>query len=99
MPRFHVTFDIVTPESAARGDAARMGFVSATGGHQKRPIDLSLREAVRLMGCTEDSGSWFTETDGRRNHSTGAEERRALHPPRTISPGSYARLKRLLRAL
>lgn len=34
----------------------------------------------------------------RRDYGTGAEDLRALHPPRGITPSSYARISRLLRA-
>lgn len=98
MPRFHVTYEVVTYESAENGEAEERGFCSPGGWHHDDAAPLSLRDAVSLVGCVEDSGSWFTETDGRTNYRTGAVETRSLHPPRNITAASYARLARLLRA-
>lgn len=61
--RFHVTYEIVTPESADHGDVAENGFVDAQGTqHAMAPdlcgpaaaawmsqFDLSLREAMNLF--------------------------------------------------
>lgn len=100
--RFTVTYDIVTSESAEDGDVAEAGFVCPGGwrfgADEDADVAVTLRDALRLVGCVEDSGTWFTETDGREDYRTGAVERRALHPPRNITPSSYARIARLLRA-
>lgn len=102
-PAFRVTYEIVTPESAAHGDSAENGFLDARGnrvaaliGRETPGVDMSLREALALCSPQEDSGSWFSEVDGRQNYTTGAEERRALHPPRNITGPSYGRLARLI---
>lgn len=98
MVKFYVTYEIVTEESAEHGDCAERGFV--TPGQWKGPEAeaMTLREAVNLIGCTENSGRWFTETDGRQDYITGACESRSLHPPENITPASYDRLARLLNA-
>lgn len=103
MTKFRVTYDIVTPESAEDGDFAEIGFVLPGSWHvsvaDTADVEMDLRSALDLIGCVEDSGSWFTETDdGRVNYQTGAVERRSLHPPRNITASSYDRLKRLLNA-
>lgn len=107
MTRFRVTYDIVTPESAEHGDIAEGGFMLPGGwrvppliGKPTPGVEMSLREAVDLVsaGCMEDSGSWFTEIDGRPDYRTGEEERRAFHPPDNCTAASYARLARLLGA-
>lgn len=60
---------------------------------------MSLREAVNLAGGGfEDSGSWFTCTSSETNYRTGAETRYAIHPPETITPASYRRVARILKA-
>ena len=101
--RFHVTYGIVTPESAEVGDYAEHGFLDSHGFHDS--IDrvgdsaeyaMTLREAVNLVGCCGDSGSWFDEFDSRMDYQTGAEESRSIHPPRNITPSSYGRLAALL---
>jgi hypothetical protein len=104
-PAFRVTYDIVTPESAAHGDIESAGFLDANGDpaamlNTSRPPAMRLRQAVALMGgAIEDSGHWFSEADGRPDYYSGAEERRALHPPRNITAASYGRLARLLGVL
>jgi hypothetical protein len=98
MKAFRVTYEIIAPESAEHGDAAERGYVSPGDWHHDDESAMSLREAVNLVGCLEDSGSWFSETDGRDDYRTGAHERRDLHPPHNITPASYSRLKRLLKA-
>jgi hypothetical protein len=107
--RFRVTFDVVTPESAEQGDTERNGFLDAQGNEFAQqdfpewqawqafePPQMSLREAVNLCGSLENSGTWFTECDGSQNYHNGEETRRSIHPPRDISPASYARLVKLL---
>ena len=106
-PQFHVTYEIVTPESAEHGDAAERGYATP-GGWQfelssMTPADveacaLDLRSAVNMVGCVEDSGNWFSELDGRQDYRTGAETLFYLHPPRNITGSSYGRIKRLLKA-
>lgn len=92
MPRFTVTYEIITPESAEDGVAAERGW------HHDSPegCDLSLREAIDLMGCCENSGRWFSEIDARHDYKSGAETFYSLHPPRNITPSSYRRVARLL---
>lgn len=101
--RFHITYDIVTPESADRGDSAEAGYITSGGMHidvvttkDRKAAALDLHSAIAHLGCLEDSGSWFTEIDGRDNYRTGEHETRSLHPPRNITPSSYRRLCRLL---
>ena len=105
---FSVTYDVVTPESAEDGDNAETGFVLS--GNWRVSIEaamadvdgnykMTLRDAVSLTGdYLADAGSWFEQMDGDTDYRTGAETRYALHPPRTITKSSYARLKRVLHA-
>jgi hypothetical protein len=105
MPGFRVTYEVVTPESAERGDVEERGFVIP--GEWKTPIeealrekdisfDMELRDALRLCSPDEDCGAWFAESDGREDYRTGDIETRSLHPPRNITGASYGRLRRLL---
>jgi len=57
---------------------------------------MTLQEARRLCDPNEDSGRWFSESDGRDNYQTGENETRSLHPPEGITASSYARLRRVL---
>ena len=108
---FHVTYEILTTESIAQCDAAERGFVTKDDGHVelaphvfgpaagaiKDNCGLTLREAVKLIGCVETSGTPdFYETDGRDNYRTGEHERRALHCPDSITAASYDRIARLI---
>jgi len=96
--RFNVTYAIVTPESAEYGDVDESGFISQ---------DVRLRDAVSDLTAArtnrsdsgdglEPSGRWWTYYHGVE-FETGAQESRALHPPKNITPASMARLDRLLR--
>src|ERR1035437_9001811 len=104
---FHVTYEIVTPESAEHGDAAERGFampygwqfeLSAMTDADVKACALTLRQAAGMVGYVEDSGRWFSETDGRQDYKKGAETRFDLHPPHNVTGASYARLRRLLKA-
>ena len=99
---FRVTYEIVTPESAEHGDAEERGFilpgewrVSAEEAMAGESVNMGLREAMQLCYPQEDSGSWFTECDGRQDYRTGAYETRSIHPPEKITAASYDRLRRL----
>jgi hypothetical protein len=65
--RFHVTYEIVTPESAEHADAAERGYVDAEGRQHELPADmfgaeaaafkarfsLTMRQAANLFGFRE----------------------------------------------
>lgn len=95
MPKFNVTYEIVTPESAAEGDAEERGFISE---------DVSLREAVRDLGGTAyeanewpvTSPRWFTNSEYNEDYKTGGRESRSLHIPETVTTASRLRIARLL---
>jgi len=99
--RFTVTYEVITPESAADGDAAERGFVASDGA----PVDdralMTLREALAIAGSfPEDAGAcrWFSsypETD----YTTGAETIYSLHVPATITASSARRVARVVGAL
>lgn len=112
--RFHVTYDIVTYESAEHGDAAERGYIHSGGWHSPSPNDcfgdcaerhaadnaLTLREAVDCInwGCLHDNGDGsFYEQDAREDYRTGNTEIRAFHCPRTITPASLDRIRRILK--
>jgi hypothetical protein len=105
MPVFHVTYDIVTPESAEEGCTAENGFVHPNGGRDAIEVvdkmsdyDMDLRTAMRHCCPAEDTGGgWFSGYPETINYATGEEMTTALHPPRTITPASFQRLKRLLK--
>lgn len=47
--RFHVTYEIVTPESAEHADAAERGFVDADGRQHELPADMCGADAAAFM--------------------------------------------------
>lgn len=108
MGNFRVTYEIVTPDSAEYGEAEETGFVmpgewrTDTGtalSYSGEDYTMTLREALDLASPDCDCGRWFDETsESRCDYSTGAVERRAIHPPRNITPSSYARIKRIIGA-
>ena len=102
---FTVTYDITTYESAEHGDIEEGGFVLPGNWHvdveaamadKDGEYKMSLRDALQLIGCCEDGGRSFYETDGREDYRTGERETRALHPPSNITNASYARVRRLV---
>ena len=112
MNRFHVTFDIVTPESAECGDIDDSGFVDSYGfqysTHAKptpfvietgAACGMRLSEALNLISvCESSDGFAYYESDGRQNYETGAETRRAFHLPRNATGASVARVRRLMQS-
>ena len=100
---FRVTFEIVTQESARNGDYAKAGFLLRDGSPARKnaapkTLNMGLREAMRLVYPQRDAGRWWQEEDGQiyAKGKTDVEETRAIHPPRNITPASYARGTRLL---
>ena len=94
--KFHVTYQIVTEESAEQGEAAESGFIDK---------DLGLRVAVDAVFRTRTLfvGGYSTIYDDRTltvdngmEFLTGAYESRSLHRDRGVTDTSWARLCRLL---
>lgn len=95
--KFNVTYEIVTPESAERGDCAEQGFALEDAG---------LRDAIDSLFETRTSrvgGVAFGEVDDRSarigngmEFETGAHETRTLHMPQPVTDSSRGRVSRLL---
>ena len=103
MKMFHVTYDIVTEESAEQGDTAENGFVHANGGRDSidrvaNAADYAMDLRTALRHCTPqwDSGTWFDQESQVEDYATNDHVSYSLHPPRGVTPSSYARLRRLL---
>ena len=88
---FAVTYEIVTPESAADGDVEEHGYVVES---------CDLAEAIEEVGgvCYEHNGSyeWFTNHEYNLDYQTSAQESRSLHMPDNATPASCDRVARLL---
>lgn len=105
MPKFNVTFERVTPESAIDGDVSESGFVLE---------NVSLSEAIQrgleysrpeYAGYCEPSDShaaearWLTfyewNHNTREHIETGMTESRSLHIPDCVTRSSRIRIMRL----
>lgn len=102
MPKFNVTYEIVTEESAEYGDAEERGFIAES---------VSLREALTLVYNTRtnrvDCGDGAEASDSRMEsarwiivhngmeYETGARESRSLHIPDSVTGSSRRRIARL----
>lgn len=101
--KFNVTYEIVTPESAERGDTAENGFIIEGA---------TLREALKLVYETRTSRvdgissieadeypvtcpSWITVSNGME-FETGACESRSIHFPDNLSASTRCRIARLM---
>lgn len=101
--RFDVTAEIVTPESAADGDAADRYYV--TKGATLRDAVAFVRatrtnavEAAEVAECNEwpmVAPRWITIHNGLE-YLTGATESRSLHLPDSLTPSTRRRIARLL---
>ena len=94
--KFHVTYQIVTEESAEQGEAAESGFIDQ---------DLDLRVAVDAVfrtrtlfvgGCSVCYDDRSFTVDNGMEFFTGEYESRSLHRDRGVTDASWARLCRLL---
>lgn len=99
MAKFLLTFERITPESAAEGDVAERG-VLAEG--------VSLREAFEHLWYAErgveanefpvDCPRWLTGYETHRCFDTGATANVSLHFPESVTAASRRRIYRLLTA-
>jgi len=95
MPKFNVTYEIVTPESAEHGDADERGFYLQ---------NVSLSEAIDALEhchveadcCPVSSPRWFTAYNVSEDYITGGIESRSLHLPDSITESSRMRIARLI---
>lgn len=101
--KIDVTYETITPESAAGGEAEDAGF-------RETGRDYGFRELYRIVADCEpsqsflddaDAGShvWFTEIDSEPDYRTGAETRLSYHfadSPRAVK--HWRKLVRLVLA-
>lgn len=95
---FSVTYEIVTPESAERGDIAESGFLAQ---------HVSFREALQVFNDERDWSTieadehplraprWFTD-HGAPAWASGDVRSVSLHLPARITAGSRMRIARLV---
>lgn len=99
MPKFNVTYDIVTPESAEHGDIAEDGFIAENVGLRDAIDALFETRTRRVDGISyaESGDSYFTVGNGMEIE-TGAHETRRLHFPQSTTDSTWHRIARLLEA-
>ena len=89
----NITYEVITPESAAEGDVAERGWLSpllitTEDLDEDDPswVDATIRalqnEGIGSVEADSSHGTprWFTEIDGNMDYQTGAETRRSIHP-------------------
>jgi len=103
MGKFTVTYEVVTPESAADGEASESGFADTGGWKYQEPASLTLKECLTIaQGGFEASqsaigrGTWFTTVDADFDYATGAATTYSIHPPRNCTLASLRRIARVL---
>lgn len=95
MRTISVTYEVITPESAEEGDVAERGWENEEGYNvepseeDREDGSTAVDNAVRFLrgeGPVEAScypswsrGTWYTQTDGSTEYSTGAERRLSFH--------------------
>lgn len=94
---FQVTYETITPESAADGDVYDRGFLAE---------DVGLREAIETWGgiglyveanCLPIDGyRWLTAFNADDCPYTGAETSHSLHLPEELTEATRRRIARLV---
>lgn len=103
--RFNVTYEIVTPESVAHGDADERGYIVEGATFRDAVAELGATRTARVDGrngieadcCAPGVPRWITITNGME-FETGAYESRSLHIPDNVTPSSAVRIARYLGA-
>lgn len=94
---WRVTWERVNANEAESGDTDRRGYLGPGGWEYggDDPVEWTLRDALNAVCPSQDSGRWWTGY-GEMDPRTGDCRTLDLHPPRGITPASYARLTRLM---
>jgi hypothetical protein len=98
-----VTYEIVTEESAADGDAAERGFICEDVGLRDaieaftgtRTNRLDSGDGVEANNSQIDCARWFTMYNGME-YETGEYESRSIHLPDQCTASTRRRIARLL---
>jgi len=96
---FSVTYEIVTEESAADGEAEERGFICEAATLRDALTDLFRTRTNRVdSGQGLDCSIGILTMMNGMEYETGAYETRALHMPRNVTGATYNRIARLARA-
>ncbi len=98
MNGFNITYDTVTPESAAAGCAADSGFLVEGVTFREAMDELRwYRGGYVEADCTPvHRPRWFTFVGADTDYATGAVTSYSLHIPPQITEASRQRIARLL---
>jgi len=98
MPKFNVTFETITEESAEFGEPESTGFEAE---------NVSLRDALSIIGGCEGgvesdqypvrAPRWFTFYKQNEDYSTGEVTNMSLHLPENLTRSTRLRIARLVR--
>lgn len=106
MPKFNVTYEIVTDESAEQGDCEERGFISENVSLRDALDDVSATRTSRCDGvisiepsCSDTGQARWITVDNGMEFETGAYESRSLHIPAHVTVASRRRIARLMGAL
>lgn len=94
MPKFNVTYEIVTQEGAENGDYDEIGFVSENVDLRQAISDVFDTRTSRVDGITAVeylSNGWLSVHNGME-YETGSHETRALHFPDNVTVSTIDRI-------
>ena len=95
--KFNVTYAIVTPESAERGDCAEQGFALEDAGLRDAIDSLFKTRTSRVDGIAFGEADYGSARIGNgMEFETGANETRTLHMPQRVTDSSRGRILRLI---
>lgn len=100
---FDVTYEIVTPESAERGDAEERGYIGQNMELrdaiyevlQTRTSRVEGIEAIEFSSSDVESARWLDVCNGHE-FETGAREYRSIHFPEHLTASTKRRIMRLV---
>lgn len=100
---FDVTYEIVTPESAERGDAEERGYIGFNLGLrdaiyevlQTRTSLVEGIEAIEFSDSSVENARWLDVCNGAE-FETDAQESRSLHFPEHLTASTKRRIMRLV---
>ena len=101
MPRFTITYAIVTPESAEQGENDETGIIT----HDETSLREAIKElfstrtnrvdGIECIECDYHAGRFTAYVNNGMEFETGAHESRCMHA--YLTPASAARVSRLIK--
>jgi hypothetical protein len=105
MQTFAVTYEIITHESAADGEAEESGYISEDASLRNAIADLTATRTSHVDGVNSIECDEYPVRAPRRvsvcngmEYLTGAYEMRTIHFPNSLTPATRRRIAKLLGA-